>query len=125
MNNKGQAYEDIAYKYLSKRGMTLLERNFSCRFGEIDLVMRQHDTIVFVEVRYRAKASHGNAMESVHRSKQSKIIKAASIYMTAKELWGYDMRFDVLALNGRKKGIFARPSIDWIPAAFQANEENA
>ncbi|TNC81592.1 MAG: YraN family protein [Oleiphilus sp.] len=123
MNNKGKVYEDIACKHLKKRGMTLLERNFNCRFGEIDLVMREGNTVIFIEVRYRSQHSHGNAMESIHAAKQKKIIKAASIYMTAKNLWGLDMRFDVVALSGERCGLFNRPSIDWIPAAFQVNED--
>ena len=72
MLSKGLAYENIALKYLEKNNLTLVEKNFHSRFGEIDLIMKDEDTLTFVEVRYRKNVSHGSASESVNLSKQKK-----------------------------------------------------
>ncbi|MEO6354469.1 MAG: YraN family protein [Oxalobacteraceae bacterium] len=96
---KGQAGEDAALAYLTAQGLTLLQRNFRCKGGEIDLVMQAGQVLVFVEVRRRADRLHGGAAASVTRSKQARLIIAAHIYLQR-----YRMppacRFDVIAIDG-------------------------
>jgi putative endonuclease len=96
---QGQAGEDAALVHLSAQGLALVERNFRCKGGEIDLIMRQHDTLVFVEVRKRADARHGGAAASVTTAKQARLIIAAQVFLQR-----YKMppacRFDVVAIDG-------------------------
>lgn len=96
---KGRAGEDDALAYLTKRGLTLVERNFRCKGGEIDLIMHERDTLVFVEVRKRADMRHGGAAASVTSAKQARLIIAAQVFLQR-----YHMlpacRFDVLAIDG-------------------------
>ncbi|MGV8897860.1 MAG: YraN family protein [Burkholderiaceae bacterium] len=85
--------------YLLAQGQTLLQRNFRCKGGEIDLVMQEKHVLVFVEVRQRANLRHGGAAASVTRSKQERLIIAAQVYLQR-----YRMppacRFDVIAIDG-------------------------
>src|SRR3954463_15968508 len=94
---QGRAGEDEALEYLTQRGLTLVERNFRCKGGEIDLIMQQHAMLVFVEVRKRADNRHGGAAASVTAAKQGRLIIAAQIYLQR-----YRMppacRFDVVAI---------------------------
>ena len=110
---KGQACEDIACDYLKKAGLKLIDKNFFSRHGEIDLIMRHQDSVVFVEVRYRKNQSHGGAKESITAAKQNKIRKTALYYMQTKgrEL---NARFDVIAMGGENKNL----NIEWIKNAF-------
>jgi len=117
MLSKGLAYEKIARKYLEQAGLTPIEDNFRSRFGEIDLIMFDRNTLVFVEVKYRKCASHGSASESVTRSKQKKIIKCAEIYLGRKNLWHLDSRFDVVAITS-PSGFLSKHQIQWHKAAF-------
>ncbi len=74
MRAAGDAFERRACAELERAGLTLLARNYSTRHGELDLVMRERDTIVFVEVRYRESAAFGDAATSVTASNQAKLI---------------------------------------------------
>lgn len=95
----GSAGEDAALAHLEQNGLTLLQRNFRCKGGEIDLVMTERATLVFVEVRKRADTRHGGAAASVTAHKQRRLILAAQIYLQR-----YRMppacRFDVVAIDG-------------------------
>jgi putative endonuclease len=97
----GQAGEDAALAYLAAQGLTLLQRNFRCKGGEIDLVMQDGPALVFVEVRRRATLRYGGAAASITRSKQGRLIIAAQIYLQR-----YRMppacRFDVIAIDGER-----------------------
>ncbi|HSY27039.1 MAG TPA: YraN family protein [Burkholderiaceae bacterium] len=97
----GQSGEDDALKHLLKQGLTLQERNFLCKGGEIDLVMKERDTLVFVEVRKRALSHYGGAAASVTAGKQRRLIVAAQVYLKR-----YKMppacRFDVVAIDGNE-----------------------
>jgi putative endonuclease len=96
---QGQAGEDAALSYLEHHGLTLVTRNFRCKGGEIDLIMQEHGTLLFIEVRKRADARHGGAAASVTSAKQARLIIAAQIYLQR-----YKMppacRFDVVAIDG-------------------------
>jgi putative endonuclease len=95
----GQAGEDAALDYLKQRGLTLVERNFRCKGGEIDLIMQDGDALVFVEVRKRADKLYGGAAASITPAKQKRLIVAAQHYLRR-----YRMppvcRFDVIAIDG-------------------------
>ena len=80
-NNKGQAYETKACLYLQQRGLTLLQRNYRSRHGEIDLIMQEADSLVFVEVRYRRSNRFGSGAESVSYHKQARLIATAAHYL--------------------------------------------
>jgi len=113
----GDHAEDAACNYLQSQGLKLLERNFLCKRGEIDLVMRQADTTVFVEVRYRRNSRYGSGAESVDWRKQEKLLVTAQYYLQQhpKAAKGA-CRFDVVALTTQNQ----QHHIDWIVDAFQA-----
>ncbi len=111
----GQQAEDAACHYLKRQGLKLVHRRFHCRFGEIDLIMRDKACWVFVEVRCRADGALVSACESISAEKMRKIRKTAEFFlMQFDEL--PDCRFDVIAMSySRDKIGYA---IDWIPDAF-------
>lgn len=76
----GNQAEDIALNYLLNQGLKLIERNFYSRFGEIDLIMRDKESLVFVEVKFR-KNGVDSALESITYAKQKKLVKAAQFYL--------------------------------------------
>lgn len=95
----GNAAEDAALAHLSACGLALVERNFRCKGGEIDLIMRDGPSLVFVEVRRRASASHGGALASITPAKQRRLIHAAQYYLLRYKPLP-PCRFDVVALEG-------------------------
>lgn len=106
----GQSAESHAAAFLQRHGLKLLTRNWRCRFGEIDLVMQDGVTLVFIEVRLRSRSDFGGAAASVTPAKQKKLLAAARQYLTTLNTLP-PCRFDVVALNGN-----APP--DWIKNAF-------
>lgn len=108
---QGKQAEEQARRYLQTRGLTLVGSNFRCARGEIDLIMQDHGTLVIVEVRYRENTQHGDPAETVTRSKQIRIIKAAQHYL-AKHPNNQPVRFDVVAISGS--------NLNWIRGAFTA-----
>lgn len=95
----GQKGEDDALAHLLIHGLRLLERNFRCKSGEIDLIMQDGAGLVFVEVHQRASRSHGGAAASVTPAKQRRLVRAAEIYlMRYRQL--PPCRFDVVAIDG-------------------------
>lgn len=117
-NNKqaqGQAGEDLACQHLQQKGLTLVERNYRCARGEIDLIMRDGKALVFVEVRRRRNADFGGAAASVDARKQAKLIATALHYLQQQPHLGkLAARFDVVAITGNTS-----VTIDWIKDAFQ------
>lgn len=111
MSGKGAAAEDAAAAFLANRGLKLIERNYRCRFGEIDLILRDGNTLVFVEVRYRGNETFGGAAESITASKRGKLLKAARHYMAAHGQIPA-CRFDAVLMNGSTN------DIDWVRNAF-------
>ena len=115
--NTGARYEDVALDHLTRAGLTLVARNYSCRYGEIDLVMRDRDIVVFVEVRYRRGAGFGGGIDSVDAAKRAKLVRAAEVFLIDHpRLAGAACRFDVLAIGGAEDA----PSMDWRRNAFEA-----
>lgn len=97
----GLALEQQAKQYLVKLGMRFVTANYRCRWGEVDLIMREGDYLVFVEVRARRSSTYGGAIESITLSKQNKILKTALHYMTVNSiLEKYPCRFDVICFQG-------------------------
>jgi putative endonuclease len=112
----GDTAEHAALLYLQERGLKLLLRNYSCRGGEIDLVMLDHDVLALIEVRFRKDSRFGGAAASVTKTKQQRIALAARhLLMTKRELARYRARFDVIAMQGNAND---NPSIEWIRDAF-------
>ncbi len=109
----GAAGEEFAEEYLTGRGMQVLDRNWRCREGEIDLVLRDGATIVFVEVRLRTHPAFGGAAESIDARKQARIIAAARHYLAGKP--ESPCRFDVVLLDRLDP-----PRMRWIRDAFSA-----
>ena len=95
----GQTAESRAEAFLKTRGLTLVARNWRCRFGEIDLVMQDGATLVFIEVRLRSRTDFGGAAASVTPAKQKKLLAAARQYLTTLKTLP-PCRFDVVALPG-------------------------
>jgi putative endonuclease len=95
----GRQGEDIAVEHLRKKGYMILERNFRCPFGEMDIVARQADVIAFVEVRSRRSAGFGGPVESVGLVKQKKLSRIALCYIQKHRLEGRKARFDVLGIR--------------------------
>lgn len=116
----GRKAEQRALDFLLDQGLVLITRNFSCRFGEIDLVMQDGDCLVYTEVRYRKASGYGSAAASVDRRKQRKLALAASFYITRNRRFAMSpMRFDVVAIDA---GDPPQPTISWIRDAFRPDE---
>lgn len=108
----GRRAEELAGELLMAKGFLIVEKNFRAKVGEIDLIAKDKDEIVFVEVRSRASASFGGAAASVGGAKRRKLIKAAQLWLQVR---GYDgpCRFDVVALDAGQ--------VEHIPAAFDGS----
>lgn len=100
--------------FLQQAGLHLIERNYRCRFGEIDLIMEDGRMVVFVEVRFRGNLRFGGALESVDRRKQAKLLASAAYFLREKRL-DRPARFDVAALSPAPHGL----TIQWVKDAFQ------
>ncbi len=104
MENKrsiGNEKENLAALYFSQTGYDIVEKNFYSRFGEIDLIVKKEDTLVFAEVKYRKNESRGNPLEAVNVRKQKRICRAALYYLSRHHLSvDTPCRFDVVAITG-------------------------
>jgi putative endonuclease len=107
----GRAAERRAEQWLQRAGLRTVSRNYRCRGGEIDLVMRDDEVLVFVEVRFRRHAAFGGALASVDERKRRRLAVAAAHYLQH-ERWQGPCRFDVVGLDAFSQ----RP--DWIRDAF-------
>ena len=94
---QGKKAEDVACSFLQRNGLSLVERNYHCRYGEIDLIMHDDDTLVFVEVRYRNSNKFGDAAESIDANKRRKLVFTANHYLQNTS-FEQMTRFDVVAL---------------------------
>ena len=112
-NSQGVKSEKHALAYLQAQGLSLICQNYYCRFGEIDLIMQDQDTLVFIEVRYRKNSDFGGALASINKRKQDKLIKTAQHYLAQLEHEPY-CRFDAIAIDQQS----TLPQ--WIKNAFLA-----
>ena len=111
---RGARYEGVALAHLERAGLALVARNYTCRYGEIDLVMRERDVVVFVEVRYRSASGFGDGVDSVSAAKRAKLVRAAGAFLAGHpRLAGATCRFDVLAID-------EAGAVDWRQNAFEA-----
>lgn len=111
---KGGDAEDKAHDWCRQRGWTVLSRNYQVKVGEIDLICRDGETLVFIEVRQRSNERFGSASASVTPAKQKKLIRAAQWYLQSNPAQARSSaRFDVLALDKNN-------AIHWIKGAFSA-----
>jgi len=112
----GNITEQFAKKYLIQQGLTFVDKNIHCRQGEIDLIMQDGNTLVFVEVKYRKNNHFGGAISAVSVTKQNKIRHCATFYLHKMKLNEYNTpcRFDVMALEGD----INQPQINWLKNAF-------
>lgn len=96
----GRDSEKQAARLLVKHGYRIVEKNYRCSYGEIDLIARDGDTLVFCEVKARKSKAFGTPLEGVTRSKVAKIRKTAEHYLAKNGLTAVDCRFDVVAIEG-------------------------
>lgn len=114
--SSGQWAEKLAETYLVSQGFQLIERNYRCKWGEIDLIMKHQQAMVFIEVRYRAQQQFGGSLASIDIHKQQRIVKATNYYLqTHPYTQQYACRFDVILLDGEPQ----KPTIRWISDAFR------
>lgn len=101
----GKTGEDIATKYLEQIGYEIIQRNFECKIGEIDIIAKDKEEIVFVEVKTRASALYGLPKEAVDQTKKKHIYKSAEFYIYIRHLENYPVRIDVIEVY-KKQGKF-------------------
>lgn len=111
---QGMLAETIALKHLQKNGLKLVTQNYHCRGGEIDLIMRDGNDLVFIEVRYRKSSAFGSPIETVTRQKQRRIIHTAQHYLQQHPQIDLCCRFDIV-------GISSDAPLKWLKNAFQLN----
>lgn len=113
-SEQGKFAETLAQRLLESNQLRLLQKNYHCRYGEIDLVMQDKNTLVFVEVRFRKSDKFGGALESIDTKKQNKLRITAQHYMQ-KHNNTLNARFDVVTLSS----LTDKNKIDWIKYAFE------
>ena len=112
----GKVAESLACDFLQTHGLKLISRNYRAPYGELDLIMQDHDHMVFVEVRFRRNPHYGSGADSVTASKQDKIIKTALYYLQQHPKQAKrPIRFDVISLST----VEGHTDVDWIKDAFQ------
>lgn len=114
---RGRIAEDRALEFLQQQGLRLIERNYRCRFGEIDLIMEDGPVLAMVEVRFRSNPRYGLALESVDWRKQRKLQTTANYFLKARDLFDRPTRFDVAALSPSPGGVV----VQWVKDAFRAD----
>lgn len=112
----GSYAEQIAANFLIQNGYRIVEMNFRCKTGEIDIIAEDEDYTVFVEVKYRKDISNGFPREAVNIHKQKTIIKTAKFYIFKNNLYNCNFRFDVVEMIGDMEDL----SINLIKDAFQS-----
>jgi len=111
----GSKIEEQAKQFLLQQNLTLIEANFYSRFGEIDLIMIEQDTLCFIEVRHRKSVTYGSAAESITPSKQQKIHKTALFFVQKNPKYqAFNYRFDAVLSQGNH----TTPNFEWIKNAF-------
>lgn len=114
----GRHVEKLALRYLVRQGLKPVEQNITSRYGEIDILMRDQQEWVFVEVRFRRTRSYGGGLESVNRNKCRKLVKTAEYYMQTHDKTHFDTcRFDIIEVTGD----LSNPDFGWVKDAFRAD----
>lgn len=111
---RGLGAEARALRHLERAGLRLVARNWRCKGGELDLVMRDGPVLAVVEVRSRARSDYGSALESVDARKRGRLVHATRLFLAAHpDLADAEVRFDVVTFSGG--------ALDWLKAAFEAD----
>lgn len=119
--DKGLYFEQQALNWLEQTGLRPIQQNYSCRSGEIDLIMLHHDTICFIEVKYRKNSAFGGTAYSIPASKQHKITKAALTFISShKKYQQHNYRFDALFISPGDN--LRDDSFEWIQNAFSVRQ---
>lgn len=118
-NNAGLEAEKLAATFLTNHGLKLVTQNYHCRFGEIDLIMQDAKTLVFVEVKLRSSSQFGGAAASITPHKQQKIILTAQHYLQTQKLGDVPCRFDAILINHKDLKPTDLQHIEWIRNAFE------
>ena len=119
MRTLGKEFEDRAVRLIQDQGLRVLARNFSGKTGEIDIVAREGEQLIFLEVRARNNRYFESAAESVNTRKQQRIARTAQLYLQQRPHWSnMPCRFDVIAFEPPQSGTCHR--IRWIRGAFTA-----
>ncbi len=114
MQQLGQWAEELAHVFLCEQGLQPVARNYRCKTGEIDLIMLDGQTLVFVEVRYRKHQRYGGSVASIDIRKQQRIAAVAINYLQTHS-WEQQCRFDVVLIDG----MVEKPKLNWIQDAFR------
>jgi putative endonuclease len=115
---RGEQGEDIAARYLESRGFRILQRGYRARCGEIDLIARDGEDLVFVEVKCRTSSRCGDPLEAVTPAKRRRILRAASVYLQSNGAWEHPCRFDIVAV---RLGPGGNREVEHLRGAFQAD----
>ncbi len=102
---QGEDAETACYHYLKSHGLKLVERNFNCRLGEIDLIMTEKKMLIFIEVRYRKNSDFGDGLASITSTKQNKLRKTAELYLQQNSQYT-NARFDVVSMSKNTQTMF-------------------
>jgi len=94
----GKKGEEIAHRFLKRKGYRIIERNYVCKMGEVDIIAREKDTFIFIEVKTRRSTAFGPPQMAVDQRKQKQLSRAALYFLKAKRLEGVKARFDVVAI---------------------------
>jgi putative endonuclease len=111
----GKEGERVAEQYLKNKGYKLIERNYRCALGELDLIVLDRRVVVFVEVKTRTGHGYGSPLEAVEFRKQRKMIQAAQYFLSEKKLHQRDARFDVVGISWPGRA----PVVEHIENAFE------
>jgi putative endonuclease len=111
----GKLGEQIAERWLQRKGLQTIRKNYRCKVGELDLIMRENNRLVIVEVRYRKSTDFGGPLNSVSTLKQQRIARTTLHFLQAAPQFKHSpLRFDVLSLVGS----LDKPAIEWCQRAF-------
>ncbi len=114
LNNAGVAAEALAATFLAENGLKLITQNYHCRYGEIDLIMQDGKSLVFVEVKLRTSSQFGGAAASITPQKQQKMILTAQHYLQTQKLTDVPCRFDAVLITGKILKSTDLQQIEWI-----------
>jgi putative endonuclease len=116
---QGEDAEFACCSYLKSQGLKLVLKNFSCRFGEIDIIMLDKKVLVFVEVRFRKNNDYGGGLESITPAKQQKLRRTAELFLQQNEQFK-NARFDVVSMtkNTQTTEVQQHYTYDWVTNAF-------
>lgn len=111
----GSKGEKLALEKIISQGYKVIDKNFTCKIGEIDIIAKDKDILVFIEVRSKSKRSSGLPQETVNKKKQQKIRRVAEYYLLKNNLWELICRFDVVGIVWQSTG---EPQVEIIQDAF-------